>query len=147
MVPKVGEMMMRKLVITAVVLIILIKLGLQAALAALAITAIVQFGPKRLRRLPRQVREEGAVHMLMMLAAATAAIGLSAASVLARSVELAAMASLGSWLLDAAVLLVAVFHLVNLPIKPVARAVRVNRPMSLKQMRTTPTTPSLPKAG
>lgn len=105
-------------------------IGAQAVVAGLAAAAVIAFGPKRLRSLPRAVREDAAVHMLGIIAAALISFGMSCASKFITGVELAAFMSLAAWLIIGSAVLMGAFHFACYPVKPV-----MSRPPAIRQER------------
>jgi len=93
------------------------RFGPQAAVGLMGAAAVVELGPARLRRLPRQVRGTSAAHLLGMLAASLACVAFSVGGSLAGSPERATLALLAAWLSIASALVTAAFHLVSFPLK------------------------------
>lgn len=102
-----------RVALAAVCLIILLKVGVQVAISLAAIVVVIEFGPDRLRRLPRRIRKDGAVHLLVMLVAASVAMALSVAGSFIENPQKAMLASLASWLFVAAIPLIAIFHVLS----------------------------------
>lgn len=98
--------------------IVFARLGVQAIIAGVVASLVIVFGPKRLRRLPREVREDGAGHLLAVLASGMFAIALSAVAAFCGGSDQAELASLGAWLLAGAMILMLSFHFASLEIEP-----------------------------
>jgi len=105
-------------------------IGAQAVVAGIAVAAVIAFGPKRLRSLPRAVREDAAVQLLGIITAALIAFGMSCVSKFITSVELAAFMSLAAWLIIGSAALMGAFHFTCYPVKPV-----MSRPPAIRQER------------
>ena len=93
-------------------------LGIQAVLAGLGAAITMVFGPARLRSLPRSVREDGALHLLAILAVALIAISLSAAAAFTAKPQVAMLISFTAWIAVGVMPLIAAFHLVCLEPEP-----------------------------
>ncbi|MEN6521991.1 MAG: hypothetical protein ABFD46_12680 [Armatimonadota bacterium] len=101
----------KAILISAILAGILSLLSVQACIAGLTAALLIGYGPSRLRSLPRLAREDAAAQLMWILAASVAAIGVSFAAKSADRIELAALASLASWLLIGVMALLGAFHL------------------------------------
>ncbi|MEN6372338.1 MAG: hypothetical protein ABFD64_10035 [Armatimonadota bacterium] len=110
----------KAIMIAVMITAVLSLLSVQACMAGLAAAALIGYGPRRLRSLPRPVREDAAIQLMWILAASFAAIGVSYIGKSASRVELAALASLAAWLFIGMMVLLGAFHLTCYSKRPVA---------------------------
>ncbi len=110
-----------KTVFVFVCVILLMKLGIQAALAGAGAVLVTVYGPRRLRKLHREDRESAALHMLAMLLAAMASIILSLVSAAGGDSDQAALLGVASWLCVFGGIAVITFHVVSFPTRKPAK--------------------------